>query len=83
MALTEKKRKKLNRFIVGTGEKLNLVFLELTIQYSAILLIDLLWDNICWMFLWHYNKGIGGAQIIIAIFCIFQIYRYAKLVKKG
>ncbi len=82
MALTEKKRKKLTRWIGGADEKFNLVFVDLCIQYFVVMCLTIFFDKIAKTMLWNYQKGFGYAQGIVVIVCIIQIGRYARRVKK-
>lgn len=82
MPFTEKRKKKLTRWIGGSDDKFNMIFIELCIQYFILFCIALSFDRIAKALTWRYNEGFGPGQIILAVICIVQMARYARKVKK-
>lgn len=43
--------------------------------YTAVLVGNLLYDPVAWLFRWRYCPGYGTLQIIIAVVCVIQLLR--------
>ena len=82
MSITEKKRKKLTKWVLGARTKQNAILTDIMIQYFIIFCIAIFWDKICWQLQIKHDAGFGWIQILVCIGCIAQMYRYGLMIKE-
>lgn len=81
MALTEKQRKKLTRFVKSAEDRLKDLMIEQAIQYFILFCIILMWDKIATILYIRHSPGISVLQILGASICLFQTIRFARKAK--
>jgi len=82
MSFTQKKQKKVTRFMNESKSKFNFVFVDLCFQYLIVFIIALFFDRIAQALFLRFQPGLGGGQIIICLISLFQVIRYFKMIKK-
>jgi len=82
MALNQKQKKKLTRWVSKTDDRLNALLTDQAAQYFAVFMVALSWDFIANMLLIRHSEGINWEQSVIMGICLIQMVRLSRKIKK-